>query len=73
MKLFDLIEQLENIYQKYGNLEVYKDNKEEDCNGAYPGFVSLTGEVFSKYDFDTFPEDYPEKDDFKNEDLCCII
>lgn len=41
MKLFDLIEQLENIYQKYGNLEVYKDNKEEDCNGAYPGFVSL--------------------------------
>lgn len=73
MKLFTLIEQLQNIYDKYGDLEVVKDlNDNNIC--AYAGYVSITGEIYSKFDFDTFPEDYPERKEFNlKKDLVCII
>ena len=73
MKLFTLIEQLQSIYDKYGDLEVVKDLNNDDV-WADAGYISITGQIYSKYDFDTFPEDYPEREEFDLEkDLVCAI
>lgn len=73
MKISELIEQLESIKENHGDLEVYKDTNDDELFPS-PSYVSITGEVFSKYDFDHFPEDYPEMEEFDLEkDLVCTI
>ena len=73
MKLFNLIEHLQSVYDKYGDLEVVKDLNNDDVL-ADAGYVSITGEIYSKFDFDAFPEDYPEREEFDLEkDLVCVF
>ena len=73
MTISDLICRLEEIRRVHGDLELYKDTRDDDCQPS-PSYVSMTGEVYSKYDFDHFPEDYPERGDFDLEkDLVCAI
>lgn len=73
MKISDLICHLEEIKRVHGDLELIKDSNEDEIFPT-PAYVSITGEIFSKYDFDHFPEDYPEMDEFDLEnDLVCAI
>ena len=73
MTISELISHLEEIERLHGDLEVIKDLNNDDC---WPdaGYISITGQIYSKYDFDTFPEEYPEREEFDlKHDLICYL
>lgn len=79
MKISQVISRLQDMQRLYGDLDVYvrrEPNKDFDDNDPelFTGFVSLTGNIYSYYDFTHFEKDYPEKEQFDLEkDKLCII
>lgn len=72
MLLSVLVDRLQHILDKRGDMEVYV--RSEGDPDIDTGYVSITGQVFSEYDFKHFPKDYPERAEFDlKKDLTCLI
>lgn len=71
MKISEIIEELKKVQNKNGDIEVISGG---DSPSVYAGYISDCGNTYSKYDFDNFPDDYPERELFDLEkDVVCII
>ena len=79
MKISQVISMLQDIQRLHGDLDVHirresSDDLPDNDPDLYAGYVSLTGQYYSHYEFTHFAEEYPERELFDLEkDKLCII